>query len=78
MVNARKYCFQIGTWLSRKGCVVVTYNEETFIIVNRLKEKKYFSFKNSLNYVRYITLITGIKGRPTKYFNSSSKEVASR
>lgn len=56
---------------------MVSYYEETFVIVNQPKEK-YFSFKNSLKYVRYITLITGLKARLTKYFNSSSKEVANR
>lgn len=76
MVNARIYCFQIGTWLARESCVVVTYYEETFVIVNH---KKKISFKNPLKYVRlYITLITGLKARLTKYFNSSSKEVANR
>lgn len=43
-MNARIYCFQIGTWLVRESCVVVTYYE-AFVIVNHAKEKNIFLIK---------------------------------
>lgn len=40
-----KCCFQIGTWLARESCVVVTYYEETIVIVNHPKVKNSFPLK---------------------------------